>query len=101
MTKIAYIAGAVTGLDQQWVFEVFERKEQELIAKGYIVYNPVKLVLNNPKLIGAEWSVIMRYVVPYLLMSDELHLIDGWQHSKGANKEREHARDYEIPIVYP
>ncbi len=104
MSKIkrAYIGGAVTGWDSDVVLEKFARKEQELLAQGYSIYNPVTLVQQHPELKHCDdWHKIMRYLVPFLMASDELHLLPCWRDSKGAIKERQHAREYRIKIVYP
>lgn len=109
--KKAYIAGKVSGLPIEEVVKKFVDKEEELIQKGYTVFNPIVIIHDEnyqrewhdmPPLTDEEnRKEIMRICVSKLLQCDELHLLPDWEQSAGAWEERTIAQKYGIDIVYP
>lgn len=111
--KTAYIAGAISGRDIDVATNQFSKKAKELDAEGYRVINPVGVIKvindfrvysNKPPLADSSPSdrrTIMAHCISLLLdQADELHLLPGWQNSKGATLEREIAYKFNIPVIY-
>jgi len=81
-TKIVYIAGKITGMEQQ-AYQLFELYEKALKQKGYIVANPMKLNHEHDK----KWSSYMRECISCLMECDKIFLMHNWVESKGAKLE--------------
>lgn len=111
--KVAYIAGAVRGLDPVMVAAKFEAKQKELEAQGYHVYNPVKEMKTiNATRIGLgmhelkdddteDRKKIIGFGIGLMAAADELHLLHDWQESEGATKELTVAKLIPMTIIYP
>lgn len=110
--KIAYIAGPVSGLDPTRVAERFLQLQTKLEAQGYQVINPVSKVekLNLRRIMSGKQELkdthpkhrrfIMAICLYQILKdADELHLMDGWQASSGAQAERQLALAIGLKIV--
>lgn len=95
MGKTVYIAGKITGLPQQLAKERFHRAEQELAAMGYQVVSPASLYKKDK-----SWEDAMRENIRYMLDCDEVHLLPGWQESRGAQLERDIAIRLGMNVVY-
>jgi len=70
-----YIAGKVTGLPAEDVKEKFLRKEKELTAQGYTVYNPVDQLWVK----GGQtwtWEKLMRGCITQMMECDEVHFLN-------------------------
>lgn len=93
--KKVYISGPVTGHDG-WR-ENFRTAEEALKLKGYDVINPMKLndIYN---LSDAEYEDCLTLDLSLLNICDTIYMLNGWQESKGANREYGFAlgREYEI-----
>lgn len=102
---IAYIAGAVTGLDMEDVRKKFAAKEAELRTQGYAqVYNPIRMMqlITRRKFKSIDsWEGEMRECIKWLAECDELHLLPCWENSRGAQLEKHIAEQLGMTIVYP
>lgn len=83
--KIIYVAGPITGVPNYW--EAFEKAEDELTAKGYIVLLPSRLPSGMTK------AQYMRICFAMIDCADAVLFLRGWSKSGGACLEREHC-DY-------
>lgn len=79
-----YVSGPMSGLPDL-NFPAFNAAAATLRARGYEVVNPAEINV-DPK---AEWSACMRADIAQLVTCDALALLYGWQHSRGANLERD------------
>lgn len=77
-----YIAGKMTGLPGNG-YAAFNAEAARLRALGYHVENPAE----NPEPPCKSWEGYMRMAVRQLATCDEIHILPGWQTSKGANIE--------------
>jgi len=81
---VVYIAGKMMGLPDKGR-EKFNRAEERLIKKGYVVLNPARLPDGMP---------LERYMPICLAMleaSDAIYLLDNWEDSFGAKLENQYA----------
>lgn len=81
--KRIYIAGPMTGL-QDLNFPAFHAEAEKLRAQGFDVVNPAE-INSDPTM---AWVECMRRDIPALCTCDAIHLLPGWQNSKGASLER-------------
>ena len=87
-----YIAGKITGLDNYK--ELFNKAENELLAKGYKVMNPSIL----PE--GFTWSEYMGICFKMIDICDEVYMLNNWEDSKGAKAENLYATGLGKKISY-
>ncbi len=82
--RTAYIAGPITG-DPDYK-KKFAAAEDDLIEKGFGVFNPVKIMepLVNA---GVERRIILTYCTLLARFVDVLAVLEGWEKSEGAKKE--------------
>ena len=78
-----YISGAITGTTNY--IERFGRAEQELTAEGYSVVNPVKVNAQLPD--DTSYDEYMNMSFCMLDMCDAIYMLNGWEESRGANRE--------------
>lgn len=98
--QTVYIAGPITNVNG-YEYE-FKRKEQELKKLGYKVFNPVPIGQKYKRLQGdreIKHEEYMKVCLPYLLQSDYITLLNGWEKSEGATFEKETAKVCGIPIL--
>ena len=91
---MVYISGAITGTSDY--MERFARAEKVLTERGMSVINPAKVNSMMPQ--DTTYDQYMKMSFCMLSMCDRIYMIDGWENSKGANKEREYARKHGIDI---
>lgn len=119
--KIIYIAGKVTGLPDEQVKAKFKAAQEKLEKQGYAVINPFELVSSHNNTEAQypnrtvylfshtepvrratakldTWEQCMSYLLPYLCIADEVHVMRCWQDSKGAILERDTAKRLGIPV---
>lgn len=77
-----YISGAVTGTTDYK--ERFAEAEKKLAEKGFEVVNPVKELAH---MVDNPWMDIMKRCLLLLDTCDRIHLLDGWNESRGACME--------------
>jgi hypothetical protein len=96
-----YLSGKITGLDKEVYTRQFERAEIFYKTSGFDVINPVKIgeeVLKiNPK---AEWQDFMIRDLEALKTCTHIALLEGWEESKGAKKEKAEAEKMGLEIMY-
>ena len=95
MNKTAYLAGKISGLPNTHVKNKFNRVGEHLKSMGYNVINPVAIA--NTTL---SWDESVRTDIKQMLECDEVHLLPGWQESRGAQLERDIAIRLGMQVVY-
>ena len=100
MIKV-YLSGKMTGLDKG-VYEFnFMRAEQFYKSCGYVVVNPCKLsealLHKNPE---AEYEDFMKEDLKALKSCTHIALLEGWESSKGANREKAEAEKLGLEIMH-
>jgi nucleoside 2-deoxyribosyltransferase len=95
MSKTVYIAGKVFGLPEQQVREKIERVSTDLQNQGYRVVSPAESINK-----GETWERTMKQSIKSMLECDEVHLLPGWQESRGAQLERDIAIRLGMDVVY-
>lgn len=78
-----YISGAITGTDDY--MERFAKAEKELTVKGCSVINPAKVNAQLPE--DTSYDDYMKMSFCMLDMCDAIYMLDGWEESRGANRE--------------
>lgn len=91
-----YIAGPMTGLPEL-NFPAFNAAAAELRKRGAWVENPVEICAAA----DITWEDAMRADIPRLMTCDSLHLLPGWQQSRGAAIEHDLAVALKMTITYP
>lgn len=94
MKKTIYIAGKVTGLEPIECAAKFEAMEQEILAKGYNVINPIKLVDN----IHENWDSAMAICLKALAAVQGIFMMPCSVDSKGAQIELDFAIKFNLDI---
>jgi chorismate mutase len=113
--KTIYISGKVTGLPIEEVRKRFKHYQLLIEQQGHNAINPVDLIerinetrreLNaaNPGLGFKEitgYNAIMGFCLCEMCVhADEVHMLPGWQDSKGATLERDVANRLGIPVKH-
>lgn len=75
-----YIAGKITGTDMVYTKKLFAKVANQFTLDGYKVFNPMELPHNHDK----TWESYMKECIKGLVECEYIHLIEGWQDSKGA-----------------
>jgi len=92
--KVVYIAGMVTGLLYEDVVKKFNKAEELLLDRRFIVMNPIKLV---PK--DADWHIALNLCTKILRCCDAIALLSDWDESRGAIIEKELAEGMNLEII--
>ena len=92
--KVVYIAGMVTGLPYEDVVKKFNKAEELLLDRRFIVMNPTKLI---PK--DTDWSTALYLCKKILRCCDVIALLSDWDESRGAIVEKEFAEDMNLEII--
>jgi hypothetical protein len=95
MSRIAYVAGKVTGLPEDQVKSKFNVITAQLNSMGYHVEKPVAVGDNSH-----TWNEAIRNDIKKMLECDEVHMLPDWQDSKGALLERDIALRLGMRVVY-
>lgn len=90
-----YISGAITGVKDYE--KEFAKAEIKLTEEGFIGINPVYLDLFKTKL---NYEEFMKLDLVLLDMCDAIYMLDGWENSKGANREYGYALAKNKIIMY-
>ena len=94
MNRKCYIAGKVTGLPYDEVFDKFQSAAFGLKLADYDVVNPMEIV---PK--TASWDKAMDICIEALSKCDCIYMLPDWKDSKGAMLEFETAMNFNLTIV--
>lgn len=90
--KVLYLAGPMTGKEQD-NFPAFFEREEALTEIGYHVVNPATHGT------GEAWDYYLRKDVKLLLECEGVAVLPGWQASKGASLEVHIAQTLGMPII--
>ena len=93
MTRV-YVAGPMSGLPD-FNYLAFDRKAAELRAQGWAVENPAE----NPVPACGSWAGYMRMALRQLSTCTHIHMLPGWEQSKGARLERHIAEQLGLEVV--
>lgn len=78
-----YISGKITGTDDY--MQRFERAQKELEKEGHSVINPAEVNSKLPK--DTTYEEYMKMSLTMLDMCKGIYMLEGWEDSKGANRE--------------
>lgn len=78
-----YISGAITGTNDYMAR--FAAAEEYLTSMGHKVFNPVKINSQLPD--GTSYEEYMSVSLCLLDLCSAIYMLDGWDHSCGANRE--------------
>lgn len=86
--KTLYIAGPMAGLPEH-NFPAFFDAEERLRELGYLVNNPASLQPGPPVPADTDegWAWCLKRDIPFMLQTDGIACLPGWQHSRGATLE--------------
>lgn len=79
-----FISGPMSGYDN-YNFPAFYAAEEKFKAQGYEVVNPARL-FENVEVIPS-WEECMRITLRGLIECSAIHILDGWEFSRGASIE--------------
>lgn len=99
--KVAYISGPMEGYPES-NYPAFRRAEMILRKMGLEVLNPAvesDLDPDNPHETVAPRSHYLRRDIEWVLRSDVVVVLEGWEMSRGARLEVSVARNIDLPIV--
>lgn len=93
-----YIAGPMTGI-KDFNFPAFHAAEEVLSAKGFEVVNPAKV--NTDQSGQIPWEECLRLDIIAFLTAKvtHMHMLPGWQKSRGATLEHHIARSLGLTVV--
>lgn len=80
--KVIYIAGPITGVKNYW--EAFEKIEDDLTSRGFIVLTPTRIPHN------LDDARAMKICLAMIDQADAVYFMPGWEHSTGARLERDY-----------
>ena len=89
-----YIAGPMTGMPGL-NFPAFHAATAELRAQGHTVINPAEV---NPDQ-TTSWEACMRRDIAELVTCDRIHLLPGWEVSRGAMLEHHIATQLSLVVT--
>lgn len=95
-----YLSGKITGLSEEEYTKNFERAERHYKGAGFEVINPVKLsyeVLKNKP--DACYEDFMKKDLDTLKECTHIALLEGWETSKGANREKAEAERLGLEVM--
>lgn len=91
--KRIYIAGPMTGFPEL-NFPSFHAAAARIREMGHDAVNPAEI---NPDK-GMSWKDCMKTDIAALVTCDAIHLLDGWEKSKGATLEAHIAERLELEV---
>ena len=94
--KRIYIAGPMSG-HPDLNFPAFHAKAAELRALGFDVVNPAEINIPHP----GTWLDAMRADLAQLVTCDGIHLLPGWERSRGATLEHHVAQALGLRVFHP
>lgn len=91
-----YISGGITGLPDY--MGRFEKVEKRLTEQGYAVINPAKINAKLPT--DTEYEAYMHVSFALIDTADVIYMMNHWQNSRGAKREKAYAESKEMKILY-
>ncbi len=96
-----YLSGKITGLDKEEYTRNFMRAEDFYKSCGYNVVNPVtiseKVLASNP---AATYEDFMAADLEALKSCTHIVMLEDWETSKGARREKAEAEKMGLEIMY-
>lgn len=100
MTRV-YLSGKITGLSEEVYTKTFAKAEQHYKTCGFEVVNPVHLseivLLSKP---DADYEDFMAEDIKALRGCTCIALLDGWEDSPGAQREKAEAERLGLEIMF-
>lgn len=90
-----YVAGPMTGLPE-FNFPAFNAEAAALRAQGFAVLNPAEHGIVE----GADWADYLRHDIAGLVSCERIHLLRGWEKSKGARLEFQIATELGMEVTH-
>lgn len=90
-----YLAGPMTGLPD-FNFPAFNAETAILRAQGLTVINPAE----HGIVAGALWADYLRHDIAGLVSCERIHLLQGWEKSKGARLEFRIATELGMAVTH-
>ena len=78
-----YISGPITG-HEDYILN-FRDAEMHLTEQGHIVFNPA--AVNSQMPAETTYEEYMQIAMTMLSMCDAIYLLEGWEQSRGSNRE--------------
>lgn len=101
MNVKVYLSGAISGREKKDYELQFARAEQFYKGCGFEIVNPVKigqaLLKTNPE---ATYEDFMAEDLKALKTCTHIALLEGWESSKGAKREKAEAEKLGLEIMY-
>lgn len=100
MIKV-YLSGKMTGLEKSEYEKIFEVAENHYLSCGFLVINPCHLseivLSENP---DATYEDFMREDLKVLAGCTHIALLENWETSEGAKREKAEAERLGLEIMY-
>ena len=91
-----YISGPITGTDDY--MQRFGEAAEKLFRRGYVPVNPAEV---NSKLPACTtYEEYMKMSICMLDMCEAIYMLDGWEKSRGANREYGYALGQKKLIIF-
>ena len=95
-----YLSGPITGLSEEEYTLRFATAERHYEAAGYEVVNPVTIGQELQKTIPQPtWGDYMKVDLEALQRCTHIALLEGWEQSPGANREKQEAERLGLEIM--
>ena len=98
---VVYLSGKMTGLDKSEYEKNFNRAEDFYTSCGFLVINPCDIAKEvekeNPK---ASYEDYMKADLKALSGCTHIAMLDGWENSNGAKREKAEAERLGIEIMF-
>ena len=94
--EIIYISGKITGTTDY--LERFDRAEKKLLAEGYTVINPARVMEPIPK--SMHYDLFMELSFVMIEYCDAIYMLPDWKDSRGAKLEHQFAIEKGLEIIY-